>query len=111
MTLWLAFIVGQGAYILMRAKMAADSPLPNHVSSIKQYFVRSWIAFLIRWILGAGIFSLAMAGPWEIAGHHIPQLPRLIPVACMFGLCFDVAFDAAQTKWPWLKLKFTPIKD
>ena len=39
----------------------------------------------------------------------IPQLPAHPAVAMMFVTVFDVGFDAAQTKWPLLKLKFPAV--
>ena len=109
MTLWIAFLIGQILNVFRRAALVSSSPKNIQINSVWMFFVRNDVAFAIRGVLGAGLYALLMAGPWTVKTWTIPQLPKHWAVALMFGIVFDVVFESAQTKWPFLKLQFPTI--
>jgi hypothetical protein len=115
---WLWFALGQMLNILRQANLVAASS-SNPVSKMREWVWRNLVGLLIRSAFALStwyILTETNLGPvaiTKLAGAEwVPNIPlsQMPLLALPFGIVFDLLFDMAIERWPWLKSKLPVLQ-
>src|SRR5438445_13746747 len=107
---WIAFLLGQGLFLLKRADLGRKSPL-NGLPSISAFFVLNWITILYRSVVEVGLVLY----PYRHVdinvlvvkiGWHLPfAIPQSIVIAFFLGLFSDYLMDWVAMQYSLVGIK------